>query len=465
MIASESQNNQHAENSFTRTPSGDRMNEPWHQHQQLKTTLYALGSNGNGQLGIKHYEDVSKPTVCTFQLDGIFYDSIPLHENEEIIKITAGGNHSLLLTNQGYVWVAGSNADGQQGLHPPTEYLQQDSCLVPSAEEHKNARNHEDHAHWVRLPWTGDPSLADADHQLHTAFVTDIAAGWSASFFVVDHTVIFSCGLGSKGELGLGEGITEIDRPKKCFDLHVFEPGLDSSISQIKACVNHVVMLSDSNRLYGWGASRKGQLGEILGSDKTVSEPREIALQASDQTGKRLNQICVGREFTLICETNREHSRFLGDKNKLQINIQEMAMLADVSSVQAGWTSLAMLSEEGEVRILGGSRHSQFNSPINVTEAFVSNVSAFAVGSEHYLAIVRPNTVVAWGWGEHGNCGENVDAKGHVAGQPNILLDSASIVGIAAGCATSFIWTQEALKEVETDHIAVASLGSAPAGG
>lgn len=69
-----------------------------------------------------------------------------------------------------------------------------------------------------------------------------------------------------------------------------------------------------------------------------------------------------------------------------------------------------------------------------------------AVGSEHTLALTSPGRVLAWGWGEHGNCGPRVDENGNVSGEgrdiiPSLIDASTPIVGIAAGCATSFMWT------------------------
>ena len=68
------------------------------------------------------------------------------------------------------------------------------------------------------------------------------------------------------------------------------------------------------------------------------------------------------------------------------------------------------------------------------------------MGSEHALALLDEGTVVAFGWGEHGNCGTEVDAQGNVKGRYNRIEmpeigHEHEVVGIGAGCATSWIIT------------------------
>lgn len=67
--------------------------------------LYAFGSNGSGQLGIGTTEDSSTPQICHFP-DGSEIPGVP-------VKIVAGGNHTLLLLDDGTVYCAGLTQDGR----------------------------------------------------------------------------------------------------------------------------------------------------------------------------------------------------------------------------------------------------------------------------------------------------------------------------------------------------------------
>ena len=68
-----------------------------------------------------------------------------------------------------------------------------------------------------------------------------------------------------------------------------------------------------------------------------------------------------------------------------------------------------------------------------------------AVGSEHAIALLGDGRVAAFGWGEHGNCGPDTDFQGNVSGTYNVIsLPEAvgadrKVVGVGAGCATSWM--------------------------
>jgi protein ATS1 len=70
-------------------------------------------------------------------------------------------------------------------------------------------------------------------------------------------------------------------------------------------------------------------------------------------------------------------------------------------------------------------------------------VRELAVGSEHVLALVDGGKVVAFGWGEHGNCGPVADKRGDVKGRyieiPVPGEEGSEVVGVGAGCATSWV--------------------------
>lgn len=79
-----------------------------------------------------------------------------------------------------------------------------------------------------------------------------------------------------------------------------------------------------------------------------------------------------------------------------------------------------------------------------------ASLKKIAVGSEHGLALLGGDdderTVVAFGWGEHGNCGTEIDERGNVRGRYNVVDipfqgEKERVIGIAGGCATSWIIT------------------------
>ena len=63
--------------------------------------MYVWGLNNNGELGIRTYEKVTKPTLLPYI--------------NSVLDISLGKNHSILLTTNGKVLTTGLNAYGQTG--------------------------------------------------------------------------------------------------------------------------------------------------------------------------------------------------------------------------------------------------------------------------------------------------------------------------------------------------------------
>jgi protein ATS1 len=72
-------------------------------------------------------------------------------------------------------------------------------------------------------------------------------------------------------------------------------------------------------------------------------------------------------------------------------------------------------------------------------------LNKIAIGSEHVVALSAAGDVLTWGWGEHGNCGpqvENNDVKGrwNVIASSKFIPPGSKIGEIGAGCATSWVF-------------------------
>ncbi|KAG5520245.1 hypothetical protein PMAC_001323 [Pneumocystis sp. 'macacae'] len=169
--------------------------------------LFALGANGQGQLGLPRGADVNRLTQV--MLDGV-----------QPMVLSAGGNHTLMLDSSGCLLAAGDNALGQCG------------CDVKQ--------------------WEGFSQIAQ--EQCWTA----IAAGWKFSVFARENAV-WTSGYGKYGELGLGKDNYQVILHK----IPGFPPK-NKKIVQLRAGVYHVVCLLDNGECWGWGDARHGELGPGL---------------------------------------------------------------------------------------------------------------------------------------------------------------------------------------------------------
>lgn len=486
-----------------------------------RTTLYALGSNGNFQLGLPHNEDVDVPQKCIFNIRPPSGDSapdplsppaigsaeapsIPLHDppngtrtsldvplcpEETIASLTTGGNHTLILTTHGRVFAAGLNDHGQLCLKapsdPPFPSTSTSTSATTSPVPQTEPRHQSDLTPgFHRLPWTGPAPDTP---------ITHISATFTVTLVVASHTTLYTAGYGPKGELALGRAVPVSTAPTCAFDIREAE-GPASRIDSLVACVDHALILSSTGVVYAWGAARKGQVGETLRASSAAGgggccwavSRTEICLAAG--LSFRPRQVVTGRTFTVALADDARQAAWFGKLSDFTTGSRDLSMsepdeqdekggdTKDPGSssqrdqtqvqnnirIQAGWSSLTLHhTRRGTLRGLGRSTHGQHPPP-----RAGGRVVALAVGSEHSVALLADGRVVSWGWGEHGNCGRDVDARGVVHEGWNVLFEPAAgeavegpvtravekgegscedavvVRGIGAGCASSFFWVE-----------------------
>lgn len=367
--------------------------------------LYALGSNGSGQLGIGRTDDVARPQRCLFrclkpgnQHENIEGEGIPF----KVKEIVAGGNHTLLLTFDGRIFTAGKISPGEDGVSAEFQERQ------------------------IYIDATSGPGI-----------VSHIAATWEASFFVVDGNSVYVCGSGAKGELGLGKDVVEAKRLTKVLDVadKVGDTALgrdqNNEIVAISACMSHAVVFTSDGRVFGWGSCRKGQLGDEAKPDKALWRPRRIDVGLPFRPEK----VVVGRDYTVFLRTGKTPLIWGSMKDFDERVLQYSLQAGDI--VVSGWSSIHILSSAHVIST--GKNHRGQLPPADLPP-----LRALAAGSEHCIGLAHDGQIVAWGWGEHGNCGEKLDLTGYVADQWNAIplpwIDGGIHVRtVAAGCATSFV--------------------------
>lgn len=380
--------------------------------------LFAFGSNSCGQLALGHVEDVSIPTRCLF-----YEDPDPTTQND-IIRIAAGGNHTLVLFGNGAVYAAGCNVDGRCGR------------------QQQQGKDDESILRFRRVVLTTE------DGKVFDTF-KDMSATWEGSFLVAwsgDDNVTLVLGTGAKGELGLGTARTQSPTP---IPISNFPPPRTSVVS-IASGMGHTATVLSNGEVYGWGGARKGQLGEGAKAGKIEWSPVKIADVPFYATA-----VTCGREFTVV-SGDKEKGEYVvlgssGDKWGVlsgqpgSIFNDGARVLPVYTGISAGWHAIYVhhqRQEEGHASITAWGRNDRGQLP----PADLPSAKMLAVGSEHALALLDDGTVAVFGWGEHGNCGTEIDAQGNVKERYN-RIDMSEIgherviVGIGAGCATSWVIT------------------------
>ncbi|KAK4044709.1 regulator of chromosome condensation 1/beta-lactamase-inhibitor protein II [Parachaetomium inaequale] len=369
--------------------------------------LQALGSNGSGQLGLGHKEDVSTPQPVL--LPPSLTTTTP---QPKLQRIAAGGNHTLLLFQSGDLLWSGDATTGACG--PVTTTTPPDKPDPPTP-------------HFRPV---------DLTSLLEGTKVLDVTATWTATIIVTTNPSspnpdlgnrVYTFGTGLKGELGVQDtSHTFLPTPIPAF------PPPNTHITDLSSCMGHAVAVLSNGEAWGWGNGRKGQLGEP--SAGAVSAPRRI--EVGDAGFKVAKAVC-GREFTCLFGAPETGEMVVLGSDKWGVRSQAPSPVevAGWKEVGAGWGSVFVLRGDGRLLSWGRDDHGQ------LAREGIGRVKDIAVGSEHTLALTEAGELMVWGWGEHGNCGPIRNRDGE-KGERNMIAstaEGADITMIGAGCATSWI--------------------------
>lgn len=371
---------------------------------------FALGSNGSGQLGIGHKEDISVPKPALFSSAA---GELSANPTSPVVKVAAGGNHTLLLTQDGEIYSSGDPASGACGLKSAT------------ADSAGAGQPRPPVFHKIHVP---AEQAAQSPGRL-------IAATWEASIITGPdeqgrrNRRVYSFGCGSKGELGQGPLIIRVPFAQPIANF----PPPETEVVGLSACMGHVVAVLSNGDVYGWGNGRKGQLGAPEG---IITEPRKI-----EGVPFKVAKAACGKEFTCLVGKPGSGDILVMGLDKWSVQSSAPNSVPGWRDLQASWGNIYVLQADGSILSWGRNDHGQ------LAPSELPKMSQIAVGSEHVVAIDEARqSVAAWGWGEHGNCGPQVQddnsqgkAGWNVIASAKHIPPGSSITAIGSGCATSWI--------------------------
>lgn len=342
-------------------------------------TLLAAGSNSNSQLAIAG-EDLNNFKICYLG---------------DVERLSTGGNHTLAI-RKNELYGAGLNDNGQLG-----------TLNNKSLEELK---------------------ILDIRYDGYTP--TLCSASWSTSFVLFQSNTQRSSFLVSFGsdEFGI-RGVQESSTALTTLSL----PLEDHTVIDISSTFRHaVIILKHVDEplwaVYGWGASRKGQLGGEHSGRSFLSTPHELYRSSTP-----LIKVRTGREHTII--QSQDGLICWGSNQYGQLNLRHISPVHDF-----GCTWRGTVVYDGQSIWAGGRSGALPNSNSNeVSPQFVTSsisVKKMAVGSEHTLILDEDSIVWAFGWNEHGNLG-----LGHNEDRTSPISTNITAKDVFAGNATSFIIT------------------------
>ncbi|XP_041975714.1 RCC1-like G exchanging factor-like protein [Aricia agestis] len=253
--------------------------------------VFTLGNNAYGQCGRKIKENEE-------YRGSMLSHNIKRLDNEKIIDVCCGQDHSLFITESGKVFSCGWSADGQTGLgtFKNQEYPAQVKGDITSERIVKLASTSDcvlalnengelfgwGNSEYGQVPMTTKQQQVNMSYALVNftkglGKIVDIAAGGSFCLICNEQGDAFVWGFGL---LGLGPNVQHASVPKlippPLFGRNEFNT--DTMVKKVACGISHLMAITNQGDLYAWGRNRHGCLG--LGHSKDQNFPLKVNIGA-----------------------------------------------------------------------------------------------------------------------------------------------------------------------------------------
>ena len=291
--------------------------------------VYSAGYNIDGQLGLGNYTNQSTLQEITYFTTN----------NINITLASGGGSFSIFVADDGKVYGVGNNSYGQLGLGNTTRYNTIQEITF----------------------------LSDKN-------ITQVACGSNHTMFLASDGKVYGCGYNGNGQLGLGN-TTNYNTPQ---EITYFT---NINITDILCGSHHIIFIASDGKMYGCGRNDNGNLG--VGNTTNQYTPVEITY--FNNNGITITQVACGSYHTMFLASDGKiygvgHNGLgqlgLGDTNKRDTPV-EITFLSDkiITYVEGGYFHTMFIASDGKVYScgynnygqLGHGNYTNYNTPQEIT--------------------------------------------------------------------------------------------------
>ena len=316
--------------------------------------VLAWGDNSYGQLGNGSFDDSFIPVYVLNNMGEPF---------ENVVAITSGANHSLLLTEDNQLWAWGKNDKGQLGNNSQTN--QNRPVLVTNLYSENS--------------------------------IIQIAAGDSHSMFLLNNGNVLTWGDNSSGQLGIGSIVSSLI-PVRVLKADSSDP-LENIVS-ISAGAFHTLALNNEGHIWSFGLNAKGQLGN--GGPIYTTSPMKVQHPDNRTVLSNIGQIAAGTDHSFAIQNNgtlwswgKNDGGQLGYGSKsgnyypAQVNTSSDTSLSQVLAIDSGKAHSVVLTKKGEVWAWGNNYSFQLGIGTSI-ECLVPIKVLSSDGSEPFVPGIIP---------------------------------------------------------------------------
>ena len=391
-------------------------------------SVWACGQNSSGQLGLGHTNTVETLTQVTTNIN-------------DVKQIACGYNHSYILKNDGSVWSTGANTYGKLGLGDTTNRntftlvttnINNDVKQIACGGEHAVILKN-DGSVWVTgYGYNGQLGLGDTTNrntftQVTTNINNDVKQVFcrsSCSFILKNDGSFWACGRNNYAQLGL-----------------------DSSISMAKTFTN-IFPLDTSpeyqDKLKLW-QFLKNAISLPVTSTMSIEELLEVLLDKGDH----LEDVLVDVKGTLIDLMQEGGYDVDGDEDisiLMSLLKKSGISVGDIKQISCGNSHTFILKHDGSLWACGDNDDGQLgfgdntkrNTFTKVTTNINNDVKQIACGGWHTVIIKNDGSLWTCGYNSRGQLGlgNNTSQKTFTKVTTNINND---VKRVACGSQYTFI--------------------------
>ena len=358
--------------------------------------LYGMGNNAIGQLGLGDASNRSSPTQIG---------------TGSWVSVSAGLNHSTAIDTQQNLWGWGNNSQGQLGDSTTTPKLSpvQIGLLIFCLPAYKS---------WTTV------SVNDS----HTAGITTDGK-------------LYTWGLNNAGQLGLGD---TVNRPAPASPASTISPNSWSSVS---AGISYTTAITTTGSLYAWGLNSSGQIGN--GTTINSSSP-VLVTNYANRTWSMISNSSGASHFVAVSAEDKSlwtwglnNNGQLGDGTTINKSAPVQISSNSWTYVATTISSGAAIDVNGRLYVwgagngtgtLGDGTTISKSSPIQIGS---SSWSAISGGGNHFNGITLDGRLFAWGTNTSGQLGDGTLVNKSSPVQVGAIYNIASFNIISSGVGAS----------------------------
>ena len=360
--------------------------------------IYSCGLNIFGQLGTGDFENRGNFTNIN-----IYTNVLKDSENEIIIDIVAGAQHSLIISNMNKLYYCGFNKNRFLWINEDINlftYINDDILINNSIVLIRASMNISGvlFGDKKRFAIFGqDLDLLNKSSEIFLININDIENKNNGNLEIKDFKLgnefievlltngnVYTCGINQKKQLGVDELLIKNEKKEKY--LNFYKVSIPEKIIQIETGYENSIVISITGKIYGWGSNYYGQICQA--NKSSINKPSLI----SNPFIKDLNlfKITSGAYHTIAI--------YKGESNDIPIE----EPIFDISKYKLSSTvENTNPDQEKAIDILLNTEH--FNNEITIKQNIIKEKIKELKEKSRNLGIIPPNDLSSYSRGFENN--------------------------------------------------------------